>query len=512
MAAPTNFDSIITKLNNYSSCLEESVQSDTLLELKTELSLIPPSSLRIIVPKLNIEAIFDCLNASTSEQIELTCDLLERLLQVLPPILMLQRFDDHLLRALSHPSADVRQMLLVQIAHCLSDGSAVQELTRRIDILTKTVQLLADDDVNVTALSKQALLKLAESQNGRNILFSTNTFPHMQAVMKASDTAKFRVYEVIVRVASFSADGLVQAAQTGALAQLIGEIENGDVLLQLNALDLLSDLALTEYGLSFLEQQGVLKTLAHMLDSIDANLLSTYLLPGLIKFFGNVAHHNPKEICSRHQVFVNVLFTNLESCNLTIQGIAVDTLGVIGSTAEGKLSLDKQGQLIDRALKILGTIIKDSPSNMRLRAIHSVCTLLTLQVSCQTDELLALTEAWFSKLFERPLEVFTRIAQQPFVDLHCGSLAVIAAIALQPWGQKAIYNEAGLLEYILDRHTETRKEGRDAKFEVVKTLVESPTAQDIFGRPDFMRLRGFYADGVYYVKAQHAVAMEGGGP
>lgn len=50
-----------------------------------------------------------------SEQIEVTCAILKRLLQVLPPEVMVQRFSEYLWRALSHPVPAVRHMCLVEV-------------------------------------------------------------------------------------------------------------------------------------------------------------------------------------------------------------------------------------------------------------------------------------------------------------------------------------------------------------------------------------------------------------
>lgn len=44
----------------------------------------------------------------------------------------------------------------------------------------------------------------------------------------------------------------------------------------------------------------------------------------------------------------------------------------------------------------------------------------------------------------------------------------------------------------------------------MKALVESPTAAEIFGNPDFLKLKTFYVEGPFYVVSEHAVALEGG--
>jgi len=47
-----------------------------------------------------------------------------------------------------------------------------------------------------------------------------------------------------------------------------------------------------------------------------------------------------------------------------------------------------------------------------------------VQPEQQTEDLLRMTESWFSSLSSQPLELFRSISTQPFPDLHCGALRV----------------------------------------------------------------------------------------
>jgi 26S proteasome non-ATPase regulatory subunit 5 len=68
---------------------------------------------------------------------------------------------------------------------------------------------------------------------------------------------------------------------------------------------------------------------------------------------------------------------------------------------------------------------------------------------------------------------------------------------------------SGLIEFLLDRAVETHKICKDAKFEVVKTIAESPTAATTFGNVTLLRFREFVLEGPFYVRAQTEVAIEG---
>lgn len=63
-----------------------------------------------------------------------------------------------------------------------------------------------------------------------------------------------------------------------------------------------------------------------------------------MKFFGNLAiMDSPQQICERYPIFVEKVFEMTESQDPTMIGVAVDTIGILGSNVEGKQVLQKTG-------------------------------------------------------------------------------------------------------------------------------------------------------------------------
>lgn len=67
----------------------------------------------------------------------------------------------------------------------------------------------------------------------------------------------------------------------------------------------------------------------------------------------------------------------------------------------------------------------------------------------------------------------------------------------------------GFVEFLLDRSIETNKLCKDAKYAVVRTLVESPTAPSVFSNVIFTRMQDFVTEGPFFVRTQAEVAIEG---
>ncbi|CAG2056081.1 unnamed protein product [Timema podura] len=98
-----------------------------------------------------------------------------------------------------------------------------------------------------------------------------------------------------------------------------------------------------------------------------------------------------------------------------------------------------------------------------------------------------------------------------FVDAATSvGLAMIDYGSSIPWefeGLKIYFG--GLIEFLLDRSTESTKLCKDAKFEVLRTIVSSPTSESVFGSETILRFKNYIREGPVYVHVETEVAIEG---
>ena len=135
--------------------------------------------------------------------------------------------------------------------------------------------------------------------------------------------------------------------------------------------------------------------------------------------------------------------------------------------------------------------------------------IISLKVSEQTSETSQLSEKWFHHLDPNMLNIVVGIAKQPFPELRLSSHSVLKVLSALPWGQKKMSEFPGFNEYLLDRSTEKTKEGKESKFQIVKSLAESPTTLNIFGQPYYVKLKAYFLQGPLYVQTETQVAYEG---
>jgi len=136
------------------------------------------------------------------------------------------------------------------------------------------------------------------------------------------------------------------------------------------------------------------------------------------------------------------------------------------------------------------------------------------QPADRTDELCALTEDWFSRLARSSDDAVgqvLQIAQQPFGELRLPSLRLVNTLAAMPWGERLLVAHPGFLEYLLDRSTERGdRDGLEAKYGIVMTLVQSTTAGGSVAAVLYQRLREYAREGPLYVRLEPRVEFDTG--
>ncbi|XP_070567568.1 26S proteasome non-ATPase regulatory subunit 5-like [Ptychodera flava] len=479
-------------------------------ELKTLLAQLNTQALKDVAPNLSLDALFECLHGTNRDQVEESGNILKKLFEAMEPSFVISQYKDQLHDGMKSDSEPIKQLSLTQIHRCVNTEKGSGEiLNTSVELVYQCVLCIADKEISVAEEAIKILTCIGKSQAGLEFLFHRTLLQELKKVMQKSDIIRYRVYEYIVNVLQLSSQALEYCSNCGIIDQLVSELEGDDTLVQMNCIEMLSNIASCQHGLHYLDQQGITQKLETMMSSSDSDPMIGFLLPGLIKFFGSVAKFEPNEVFEKHPLFAGVVFSLLSTPDPTQKGVAIDTIGVVGSSVSGKLVLNKQGKVMEKAVQELGSAILQPPTEIRIRALAAITSLLQVKISEQTEDVLSITEKWFNAVHAKPIDTIISLCKQPFLEIRCGALSVIQSLANQMWGQRLLNDQPGLAEYLLDRSTEKDKIGKEMKYAVVQTLVESPTTGDVFGRPYLLRLKEYLRQGPFYVRVQSEVAMEG---
>ena len=262
----------------------------------------------------------------------------------------------------------------------------------------------------------------------------------------------------------------------------------------------------------YLESHNTIDEIESILKNCKSDPFADTLLPGLIKFFGNIGHLRPKQVLSQYPAFMSTLLDITDVQDPTLRTIAFETIGYIGISLEGKQALGAIGNKFTNSIEKLKVLIQDSTTEFRVRSINALSSLIKLDKENQTEEFLNQTELWYhAALGNKPMELLYNVIKQPFVELRLAIYDIFSNMARQVWGRREILRQPGLPEFLLNRDSEREKAGMDAKFEIFKCLSDSGETEQIVGNDIGRQVHEYVKQGPYFVLPRSSVAFEGQG-
>nr|XP_023016451.1 26S proteasome non-ATPase regulatory subunit 5-like [Leptinotarsa decemlineata] len=481
----------------------EDLRISTLNEIKEHFSSISQLEVSKLVNILSLPLVFDCLNDTNSEQVDLACEVLSLCMNNLSLGESTNKYDIPLERSLNHPYTSVKLMALGEIYRNISKEESLVDICKRMSLFMSILKCLGDNDIAVAKRAFDIMCVIGLSDLGLKTLISSDGMKVAHQVMNVNEVARLRYYEMVINLSKESESNFNLLNSTGVFTDIIEELKSNDVLLRMNVVELLTQLGLSHHGFIFLDKSGVLGELFAMIEDEEQPLTVQLCEPGILKFFGNMARNKPIELLSKYPKFFDRLFSNLESGNLTIVGISLDTLGTIGLSGAGKCALQSTGNRITYAIKTVIKLLPSLPTEVRMRALNCLENLLS--VTETVTDLTQITRKWYLMFGDEPMELILRYAKNPFSEIKLAGLGLLHALANQTWGQEEINNTPGLVEYLLDRNTETVKECKEMKYGIIKLLANS----SIFDSPTTNRLREYVKEGPFYVHVITEIAFEG---
>lgn len=485
-----------------SNLLEEDLRIPTLNEIKDHLTTIPKDEALRTANCLNLPLVFDCLNDSNTEQVDLACEVLSLCLGNLSLGESTNRYGVSLERALTHPYAGVKLMALKEIERNFAEDEILIKLTDRVGLVTNIIQCVGDDDLAVVSKASEIIKRIALTSYGIQKLIGPEFMCAIKSIIESDEVRRLRMYELLIDISRFNQHSFNILNTTDLITNILKELEGKDLLVLVNIIEILTKLGLCRHGLDFLESNGSLDKIFNLCKDDDTVCIEL-CEPVILKFFGNVTHWKPLEFLSKYPQLFDRLFANIESRDLTIVGISLDTLGHIGSSNQGKIALDSTGNKIVYAIKTIVILLSSLPTEFRIRALNCIENLLNMEE--HKMEISNICRKWYHLLGEIPLELVMKYAKNPFSEIRIAGFGILKAVIGHRWGQEEVKNMPGLIEFLLDRSAEVIKECKEIKYEIVVILSQS----DVFDLPTQKRLQTFVKEGPFYVQAVTEIAIEG---
>lgn len=481
---------------------------NNLQDLKVSFSSVSLRELTNIAKSSPLNILFDCLNSSNKEQILLTCEVLKLILPALPVTQLITQNLGSLIRALGHPMTEVKVVILEQLIRAVGSDALANAIDRDPTVLSSVGLCLCHEDVSVGNRAMEFFTSLGKTKS-LTALCQPEFIRELIENVGENNVYLLRVFDVLVEISSSSGETLKYLENEGLLDRLITFLRTDDILAMLALVEVCSKMAITPHGQDFLERHGIIKFLAGELVSFEDNPLSSLTYPGLSRFFGKLGQFHPSIFVDYSEV-LQCAFNAIDSDNLNIFIPSLELIAMVAYSPEGKVVLQKHDEKYMRhVMGKLFTAMTKLPSEWRVRGLHALANIIHVETEYITPELTRLNEAWFNQLGSSALGFLIQMAYQPFSDIKAAALLVILNMANQKWGQYKIAEFPGMLDFLLDRRTESEAEGFQMKYDILKSIVDSKTGECGFDSREYQSIVEYVRQGPFYAPSTTEVAIEG---
>lgn len=500
----------IKRLENDGSSLSQDDFMDTIKNLNALLTVANPRDVQQISSELNLSSLFHLFNTSSNDKL---CDDLVRVFGLFLEALSIQevflKYQQNILQGLESGNVSVVEMWIKKVVRPLFTNEGLLKSLRGnpnlevIPILKAAIKLLSNKNTPISSAAHDVCVAIAKAF--RDEFFSNDILIEFRVIKdgglfdgkKEFDQFMIRYCEMCIDIACINEQMMEMMKSTNLFQGVVDffEEQSDDPLITANIVKLLNDLSVKPYGLQFLkESTSFLEFINQKIQEIqDDDVLGSMILPSYIGFFINIARFQ-LTILNDYPSALNRLVLHCQSKNPELQIPAIEFIAFLCKENEPKVFLsDKMEVFLDTIIHL----IKVGQNDSKGRAIASLNSIFEIQGADPENKACNLTEKWYQRLQDSDcgLSRFLKMASEPFLDIRIPSLNFIRILATTVWGQKILAQQPGFIDYLCDRSTENCKEGREAKFEIVKELVMSPFVRLTFPIECILKFRGYFKDG-----------------
>ena len=324
-----------------------------------------------------------------------------------------------------------------------------------------------DGNLAVAIAACNALVKAVEFQTGLDAVFAPECCEEMRARIFQDSAATnasvvcMRLLELVCRMWSISADSAARCKALGVKEHLLTILDGDDILMQLNALELLAYLPPKEIGEDLLSQ---LLTTAE--ESLGSGAVPVRVLSCVATFVAQQEGMVPAPLQARLCAILSQRIPRERpGCDGTAEMLSI--LAALCETPRGLGALDASAQLA-------GALAHIAP-NLQSQHQPSKLAVLSLIVNIVRSSALACranaggsapASAASAALHQTLAPLIPRLMQltrTPILEERIGALCACRSLAMHRWGIQLLFAQTDFLTFIIDRKEESSKRGLEEK-------------------------------------------------
>lgn len=373
-------------------------------------------------------------------------------------------------------SPSIRRMTCLAISKLIArsadNESTLQALVSDI-LMVLVLDTITDRDESVASAGMEAIENFAKTPFGINVLFTGKqaTADRLRdLVLHGSSLVRIRIFAVIASLFKSSKQAVRAIEESGVLRVLEHELCNkDDVLVQMNALELLHEIALTPDGAKFVIDGGLLQQLISLMGSteVDSLVRSQAMMVGarLISPEGSLPSMVPKQDALSLVTSLNAYLRTLESSQNREREAAIDALGRIGMSKGGvELLLEASAGVT----LIIEAALGKKGGSEQVVAIHALASIAGSErtegplLNSQAEEMLRdLIFTGIDSSSRRSLSELIQWLLQQAYETRVAVYRLIVPFAARSWFLLDICSNKEIVNFLVDPQSEQSKEGME---------------------------------------------------
>lgn len=275
--------------------------------------------------------------------------------------------------------------------------------------------------------------------------------------------------------------------------------DDSDPLLQMSILELIEKLATTkpmhEERVGWLYQHAhyVVKLAGGVADVPSDAMLGGFALKVVATFCKLLRPHCSQENTLMHS-FLAALHHNVETGEIDRMAFVV-AISALASSSDSALDRVMEDEVTRQAWLDMSV----AQPKVKAAILISVAEVIE-ELSISRELAMKLFTVLGSPGGPDATDVLMKLAISPIVEVRVSVYTLLRAVAdCLPTGSQVLLSHHGFFDMLMDREKETTKNGREARYEIIKAIIESPVAS-MLADEIVKRMKDYLHEGPHYVK------------
>lgn len=362
------------------------------------------------------------------------------------------------------------------LADGISDGGATVRALQNSELAAPLLLVIGDGDASVAKAAGDALGKLARNPNGLDLIFKgagagvlTDLASHSSAIVRIRALAMAATIFGVSEAAAAAVQG------SGIFNVLAKELDNSDdMLAQLNALELLCELAVTPHGAKFLLAGNLIGRLTSTISNYSLDSLIRSRAMTVAARLTSLYDESPGSLMSASEAasivnaFGDLLKLLEETGDATEHENALDALSFIGKTVQGAELLFNPETLVARY--VMNAAFVHRALGTKLAGIHALATIagserepsrVLLSGSAEAQLKDMIYSAAGERSASRTLAGLFLVFFQQSPEVRLAMYRFTSPMLARLWCLRELVASRELVDYLLEPRLETKKEAME---------------------------------------------------